>query len=293
MDVPLGATRLLFSASNSTAVVVSLEQGTIAQAGGPAHWTSYLNNNSQNGNQANASLDQVLTISNNWPWLPGCTYYLALTNTSANPENLRFTMSFPSDLRPLAFLAPTLVTSTQALPAIQVVWGVTNQGVAPASGVWNDRVWFSTNGVLDAQSLRIGDFPFYEPLPPGGSYWQTNMVTLPMSDSGSYTLFVQVDVSDSIYEITLADKVSAPVSGVFTLSPPPPVFQTAASANGQISFTWSGVAGRTYQVQYTTNLAQGTWQDLGSPIPGINGILTTSDPIGSSGQRFYRVALLP
>src|SRR5439155_26955735 len=116
------------------------------------------------------SLNQLLSTLNNWPWLPGYTYYLALTNTSANPENLQFAMSFPSDLAPVAFLAPTTVTSTQALPAIQVVWGVTNQGLALAPGGWFDRVWFSTNGGLNAHSVSIGDFPFYQSVPPGGSY---------------------------------------------------------------------------------------------------------------------------
>jgi len=372
MDVPTTATRILFNANNSPNVVLSLEQGTLAVAGGPAHWTSYIGNNSQNGNQANVGLDQLLTTPNNWPWLPGNTYYLALTNTSASPENLGFAMSIPSDLAPVAFLAPTAVTSTQALPAIQVAWGVTNQGAAPAPGGWYDRIWFSTNGALDAHSVGLGDFAVSQTVPPGGGYWQTNMVTLPMSASGNYTLFVQVDVNDSIFEASLADKVSAPVSGVFTLSSPPPeppVFQTVTRASGRIiftwsavvgkayqvqyktnltqpnwinlvgvpatnslatasdsigpdprrfyrvvlltgalppviqsvtrtgggiiTFTWSAVAGRTYQVQYSTNLTQGTWNNLGSAIPATNGIVTTSDTIGPDAQRFYRVALLP
>jgi len=110
---------------------------------------------------------------------------------------------------------------------------------------------------------------------------------------GRYTLFVQVDSSGSTYEFSLANKVSAPVSGVFTLSTPPPVFQTMTSANGQITFAWSAVAGRTYQVQYTTNLTQAIWHNLGSPIPATNGTLTTSDTIGSNGRRFYRIGLLP
>jgi len=294
MDVPPTATRIVFNASNSTNVVLSLEQGTLALAGGPAHWTSYLYNNSQNGNQANVSLNQLLTTPNNWPWLPGCTYYLVLTNTTASPENIGFSLSLPSDLAPVAFLAPTSVTSTQALPAIQVAWGVTNRGLAPAPGVWYDRVWFSTNGVLDAQSVSLGDFPFFQTVPPGGSYWQTNTVTLPMSVSGSYTLFVQVDIFDSIFELSMADKVSAPVSGVFTLGsppPPPPVFQTVTSANHRITFTWSAAVGQAYRVQYKTNLNQPTWSTLLS-LTATNSLASASDSIGPDPQRFYRVVLL-
>jgi hypothetical protein len=104
MDVPPEARRMVFSANNSTNVVLSLEQGTLAQPGDPAHWTSYLNNNNLYGNQANISLDQPLTIPNNWPWLPGYSYYLAVTNTSGASENFSFSSfgraaaSFPAIL---------------------------------------------------------------------------------------------------------------------------------------------------------------------------------------------------
>jgi hypothetical protein len=220
MDVPASATRILFNASNSANVVISLEQGTIALTGGPAHWTSYLYNNSQYGNQANASLNQILTTPNNWPWLPGYSYYLTITNTSPIAENFGFTMGVPVDLAPVVFTAPTSVTATAPDPLIQVIWGVTNQGPASASGGWYDAVWFSTNGVLDANSIVLGYFWVDQTVPVHGSYWQTNSVTLPMGASGNFTLFVQVDVNNSIYEANLGDKVSAGVSGTFTLTPP-------------------------------------------------------------------------
>jgi len=237
----------------------------------------------------------LLSTPNNWPWLPGYTYYLALTNTSANPENVQFAMAFPSDLAPVVFLAPTIVTSTQALPAIKVAWGVTNQGSAPAPGVWYDRVWFSANGVLECAVSWPRRFSFYQSVPPGGSYWQTNTVTLPMTASGPFTLFVQVDFYDSIYESSLADKVSAPVSGVFTLgSPPspPPVFQTVTSTNGRITFTWSAVAGQAFQVQYKRSLNQSSWSNLFG-VTATNSWATASDSITPDPLRFYRVVLLP
>ena len=202
-------------------MVLSLEQGTVALAGGPAHWTSYLYNNSQYGNQANVSLNQFLDTPNNWPWLRGYSYYLTVTNTSSVAENFSFTMSVPADLMPVSFVAPTSVISTRPNPSIQVVWGVTNRGPATASGNWYDTVWFSTNGMLDANSINVGNFWLYNQLlPVGGSYRQTNNVYLPMSANGNYTLFVQVDSGNSIYEANLGDKVSAGVSGTFTLTPP-------------------------------------------------------------------------
>jgi hypothetical protein len=50
-----------------------------------------------------------------------------------------------------------------------------------------------------------------------------------------------------------------------------------------------------YQVQYTTNLIQTNWINLGKPLVATNGNLTVSDAnaIGSSPQRFYRIMVLP
>ena len=251
MDVPSTATRILFSASNSVNVVLSLEQGTIAQAGGPAHWTSYPNNNRQNGNQADVSLDQPLWYANNWPWLPGYSYYLTLTNTSPTVENVGLTLSVPADLAPVSFVAPTNIISTRPNPTVQVAWGVTNLGPGTASGDWNswyDTVWFSTNGALDANSIDIGNFWVHnQTVPVGDSYRQTNDVSLPMSSSGNYTLFVQVDAGNSIYEANLGDKISMPVSGMFSLTPPDlmplsvwaPASVISTNANPVIQVAWA------------------------------------------------------
>jgi hypothetical protein len=240
MVVPPTATRILFNASNSTALTFTLEQGTVALAGGPAQWNG--------GGSANVALDEFLTNPNNWPWLPGYSYYLTITNTSSSAANFSFAMGLPADLAPFSFTAPTSVTALKPDPSIQAIWGVSNQGPATASGNWYDTVWFSTDGMLDASSINIGNFWLYgQTVPAGGTYWQTNTVALPMSASGNYTLFVQADAGDSIYEATLADKVSTPVSGTFTLTPPdlmpisvaaPPTV-TATNPDPSIQVAWT------------------------------------------------------
>ncbi|MGA2556269.1 MAG: LamG-like jellyroll fold domain-containing protein, partial [Verrucomicrobiota bacterium] len=252
VDVPANATRLLFNASNTTDIIFSVEQGTIALAGGPAHWTSYLYNNPQYGGQSNVVFDQFLSPANTWPWQPGYSYYLAVTNTSANAENFGVFLALPADLAPVAFTAPSSVISAAPNPAVQAVWCVTNRGIAATAGAWYDTVWFSTNGVLDGNSINIGNFycpgGYWSPqaVPPGGSYWQTNTVALPMTQSGNYTLFVQADAGNSIYEASLSDKVSNPINGTFTLIPPDlmpisvaaPGATTAAQANPTVQVSW-------------------------------------------------------
>ena len=75
---------------------------------------------------------------------------------------------------------------------------------------------------------------------------------------------------------------------------PPPVFQSVIQSNSTITFTWSAAYGRSYQVQYASNLS-GTisWQNLGSPVIASGASASASDTIGPDPNRFYRVALLP
>jgi hypothetical protein len=238
ISVPPTATRLLFNASNSTALSFYMEQGTVL-ATSQAQWYS---------SSANVSFNQLLYTNSNWPWLPGYSYYLTITNTTSTAANFSFTMGLPADLAPFSFTAPTNVTALKPNPVVQAIWGVSNEGPATASGNWYDTVWFSTDGMLDASSINIGNFWLYnQNVPAGGTYWQTNTVTLPMSASGNYTLFLQVDTGDNIYEASLSDKIPAPVSGTFTLTPPDlkpvsvvaPATVTATNSDPSIQVAWS------------------------------------------------------
>ena len=77
---------------------------------------------------------------------------------------------------------------------------------------------------------------------------------------------------------------------VFRLSLPlPPVFKSMARAGGTVTLVWSSVASQTYQLEYSTNLAQGSWNNVGSAVVATNGIMTGSDPAATDAQRFYRV----
>ena len=64
-------------------------------------------------------------------------------------------------------------------------------------------------------------------------------------------------------------------------------------ANGVCAFSWTGIAGVSYQAQYVTNLEQTNWINLGAPLPGNNATLTISDLVSTNQQRFYRILLSP
>jgi len=62
---------------------------------------------------------------------------------------------------------------------------------------------------------------------------------------------------------------------------------------GTILLDWNTGAGRTYQAQYTTNLSQPRWTNLGSAVLATNITAAASDSISQTQQRFYRVLLVP
>lgn len=170
-----------------------------------------------------------------------------------------FSLAPPPDLALISAAAPATVISSQPNPVVQVTWAVTNQGTALAPGGWYDRVWFSANGVLDANSRDLGDFYRSQSLPAGASYTQTNNVTLPMSASGTYTLFVQVDVYNSVFELNKANNVSAPVTGTVRLTLPD--LQVLSVSVPQQAWT-----GRSFDVSWVltnagTGTATGPWID--------------------------------
>jgi hypothetical protein len=72
-----------------------------------------------------------------------------------------------------------------------------------------------------------------------------------------------------------------------------PAFSSVTKSGGSIHLTWSSVPNLVYQLQYTTNLASGTWLNLGGPITAGGSIVTTTDATTSDNQRFYHVIVVP
>ena len=79
------------------------------------------------------------------------------------------------------------------------------------------------------------------------------------------------------------------LDGVSAVPVPAPKLQPVTLANGLVQLSWSALAGLAYQVQYKTDLNQTSWTNLGSPIVATGSTATTSDNVGSSALRFYRV----
>ena len=77
IDVPANARRWIHTAAHNGSVWQYLEQGTIPTPVG-FNWSSY--------GSASVGFNLDLYTPNNWPWLPGYSYFLLVTNTSATPQ---------------------------------------------------------------------------------------------------------------------------------------------------------------------------------------------------------------
>jgi len=86
-------------------------------------------------------------------------------------------------------------------------------------------------------------------------------------------------------------------SGVaFRLSVPgadAPKIISSASSGRTLTLSWLALRGRSYQLQFTTNLALTNWSNIGPIISATNTSAMASDSDEPNPQRFYRVALLP
>jgi hypothetical protein len=74
---------------------------------------------------------------------------------------------------------------------------------------------------------------------------------------------------------------------------PVPQFKTMTLTNGTISLNWTAQAGRTYQLQYTTNLAQSQWSNWGATLFTTSNSVTSTDATTAPQGRYYRVVLQP
>jgi hypothetical protein len=73
-----------------------------------------------------------------------------------------------------------------------------------------------------------------------------------------------------------------------------PVILSIEVSNGAATITWLSIPNRTYRVQFTQDMATGSWTDLQLDVTAMGTTSTKVDnTVGASGQRFYRVVLLP
>jgi hypothetical protein len=71
------------------------------------------------------------------------------------------------------------------------------------------------------------------------------------------------------------------------------VLLSVKPTNNAVKLSWSAVAGRNYQLQFSGDLRPNAWTNVGLPVAATNSIVVAIDPSPLAARRFYRVVMLP
>ncbi len=139
---------------------------------------------------------------------------------------------------------------------------------APSPGAGYGTVFeLTTNGALT--SLASFDFT-------NGAYPQSSLVQDPGGNLYGTAMNGGSNSDGTVFELVLS-------------APSPPVLLNLAQSPGALSMTWSVESGQAYQLQYTTNVTQPAWFDLGSLVMATNSTLLLPASTGPDSTRFYRL----
>jgi hypothetical protein len=83
------------------------------------------------------------------------------------------------------------------------------------------------------------------------------------------------------------------LDNVSVIAVPTPTIQSLTLVGGSYQLSWTALAGALYQVQYSTDLAQANWINLGGAITATSNPMTAPVTIDPGPPQFYRVVLLP
>src|SRR5262249_28722648 len=126
-------------------------------------------------------------------------------------------------------LLPTATAPTSAIEGsqVKVTWSTQNIGTVPAAAHWSDAVYLATSPTFDSSATFITSFSdkTHPPLQPGGSYSDSQNITIPATaTTGQYYL---IFVANSNQAQPETDRTNNTYALPITLSAPDLKLQTA------------------------------------------------------------------
>jgi uncharacterized repeat protein (TIGR03803 family) len=109
--------------------------------------------------------------------------------------------------------------------------------------------------------------------------------------NGAYPYAGLTQISDGNLYGTTANGGARGKGTVFRFQMPV-LMQASKDVDGALKVSWRAIVGKTYQVQFNSDLTSTNWNNLGSAITATNAAMAICDSIGSDLQRLYRVVLL-
>jgi uncharacterized repeat protein (TIGR03803 family) len=130
--------------------------------------------------------------------------------------------------------------------------------------------------------------------PPLYYQWQQNGTNLPGANSRVLTLDNLSANQAGTYSVIVSNALGTATSGGATLTiEMGPFLQTLEQNGNTLSFIWSVIPGQSYQVQSTASLSSPAWTNQTPALLATNTLMSLSDLISPTAQKFYRVILLP
>jgi subtilase family serine protease len=116
--------------------------------------------------------------------------------SASDPVTVQLTP--PPDLQVGSVVGPLQAFSGQPMT---LTWTVVNEGEGNTrASVWHDRVYMSSDNVLDGSDTLLGTFTHSGALAPGASYTTSRTVTPPTGVSGDFFFIVHTDASNHVFE---------------------------------------------------------------------------------------------
>ena len=177
-----------------------------------------------------------------------------------------------------AFLGDTQLASlTQSVPTMPGQYYLLSLWVDnPISGtVQQFKVNWNTNS-----SVTNTLFSLFNP----STFSWTNLQFLVRATQTNTTLQIQAENDPGYFG--LDDVAVTPI--------PSPAFSAAGFSNGVFRLSWISTTGLLYQVQYRTDLVQGSWINLSAPFAATSYNTTVTDPSTfGTVPRYYRLVVTP
>ena len=77
------------------------------------------------------------------------------------------------------------------------------------------------------------------------------------------------------------------------LPPTSPILSNILVGNNSFEAQWLGALGSTYSLQYSPDLGERNWMNIGSSISATNEIMSATGATPAAGHGFYRVVMIP
>ena len=138
------------------------------------------------------------------------------TNNSSSPKPVSLQLAPPSDL-----IVTNVTQPATASPGESATfnWTVQNTGANPATGLWTDTVYLSTDQTWDIGDVLVGRYTAGVNVAPGQTYNGTLSTALPAVNLGNYYVIIRTDIRNRVIETNENNNTGAS-SGTTTVDVP-------------------------------------------------------------------------